>query len=256
MPDLEKGFIRIATGKKDNDVVTALVKANLIGTEYQLILVILRKTWGFGKKKDWISLTQFENITGKSRPMIWKTLEKLGNKRIIVKKSSRGKLAIYQFNKDFKSWKLGNSSTIVLQNYSTVVNQLGNSSKPNYTTAVNPQKKLLQKKLYKRNSDSRNHLVELVLKEFKNLIGHLPTDHKPRFEAYNLVRRLNSFLKDIKKEVNEENSKKAITAYFNWVSKQSWAEKVQTLSIIRRNTNIFYAEAIEPKLERQNEKES
>ncbi len=136
-PQVENGFIKIATGNSENDVLMALIKASLSGTEYQLILTILRKTWGFHKKKDWISLTQFEKITGKSRTIIWKSIKKLYNKRIIVKKKNKGKRSIYQFNKNFNEWKtlsnkrtiveklprLGNKRTTKLGNKSYIVNR-------------------------------------------------------------------------------------------------------------------------------------
>lgn len=87
--------------------------------------------------------------------------------------------------------------------------------------------------------DKRNVLVEFALKRFKDLYGFEPTDQKPRFEAYNLVRRITSMLKERNRPVDESAVLKAIGQYFDWVEDQEWSEKVQNLGTIRRKLNIF-----------------
>ena len=87
-PQKEKGFLQIASGKSDNDILPALVSMKLNGTEYQIILTVIRKTWGWNKKEDWISISQFEKITNKSRRYIIDTITSLVKKRLLVKKTS------------------------------------------------------------------------------------------------------------------------------------------------------------------------
>lgn len=103
-PQLEEGFIQIASGKSENDILSALVQANLNGTEYQCILFVIRKTWGFKKKEDWISLSQFQENTTKSRKQIIIALQELVNKRLLVKKNTLGKKTIYSPNKNIAEW--------------------------------------------------------------------------------------------------------------------------------------------------------
>lgn len=104
-PQLEKGFIRIATGKEDNDIFLALAGAKLGGTELSICLAVIRKTWGWGKKEDWISLTQFEKITKRSRQTIVNAVNELVKKTILVKKTVPGIKTIYSFNKNFLRWQ-------------------------------------------------------------------------------------------------------------------------------------------------------
>jgi len=121
-PQLENGFIQIATGDENNDILLALVHADLNGTEYQIMLFIIRKTWGFKKKEDWISITQFESHTNKSRKQIIKTLAGLVNKKLLVKKNTPGKTTTYCPNKDFTAWgTLVNKSTLVNKRLQTSV---------------------------------------------------------------------------------------------------------------------------------------
>ena len=82
-------------------------------------------------------------------------------------------------------------------------------------------------------------LVNKVIQEFEESLGFKPTDRKPRYQAYNLVRRLQAIIKDNGKEANEEVSLKAINSYFKWLKKQDWFGLVQTLDTCRRKTDIF-----------------
>ncbi len=71
----------------------------------KLYLLICRKTRGWGKEMDSISLTQFEAFTGKSRPTIIKCLRELVKFGLVVEKPST-------FHG--KTYKLGDDSNVSL----------------------------------------------------------------------------------------------------------------------------------------------
>ncbi len=71
-PQIENGHTKIA-----NEILEALMLAKLNGVEFAVVLCVLRKTYGFNKKGDQISLTQFGKFTNYSRPAICKALKKL-----------------------------------------------------------------------------------------------------------------------------------------------------------------------------------
>ena len=48
--------------------------------------MIFIKTYGWKKKEDWIALSQFQSMTGISKPSIIRALNKLFTKNIIYKK--------------------------------------------------------------------------------------------------------------------------------------------------------------------------
>jgi phage replication O-like protein O len=99
-PQLEDGYLRIA-----NEIIDALCRYRLPGEEMQCLLVVLRKTYGYGKKEDAISLSQFALITGMKRPNVSRALTGLLSKKILyVIKKDTVKTCIYTFNKDFTSW--------------------------------------------------------------------------------------------------------------------------------------------------------
>ena len=146
-PQLEDSFIRIASGKEENDILMALIKAGLSGTEYQVALLVIRKTWGYKKKEDWISLTQFENYTSKTRHGIIYAIKSLVKKNILVKKTTLGKISLYRFNKNFNQWRiLVKKNTRVKKIYITSEKKVTPLVKKNTPTKDNITKDNIQKK--------------------------------------------------------------------------------------------------------------
>jgi len=165
-PQLGKGFLRIASGKEENDLLTALIKARLNATEYQIVLLIVRKTLGWNKEKDWISFRQFENYTSKTAVSICNAINELVKKNIVVKDSIKGYRAYYQFNPRFSEWK-----TLIKK--SKVVRRKGGTYKKNDNT---PFKKTIYTKdtLTKNNNLSNDKfnpptggLVKNIVKQEK-----------------------------------------------------------------------------------------
>ena len=67
-----------------NDLVDQWIK-DLTGLEVKILLVIIRKTFGWHKTRDRISLSQFEKLTGGSRDKISESLQSLIEKGAISK---------------------------------------------------------------------------------------------------------------------------------------------------------------------------
>jgi len=93
-PQKENGYTGIA-----NEILESLVMTRLLGSEFQIVLCIIRKTYGFQKKEDRISLSQFQKDTKISRPTVVKTLKNLLSRSIINKING-----LYSFNKDWEKW--------------------------------------------------------------------------------------------------------------------------------------------------------
>lgn len=93
-PQKENGFTPIA-----NELLEAFVIHKF--TEYQrvIILFIFRKTYGWSKKEDWISNSQFVEGTGISKGNISRTLKELKLLKVVICRDN--KLSI---NKDWEKW--------------------------------------------------------------------------------------------------------------------------------------------------------
>src|SRR3990167_1257137 len=99
-PQLENGFIRIA-----NEIWEALGSYRLSGEEWLILNCVIRKTYGFQKKQDYISLSQFQEYTKLNRPAVARAIKKLVSKKILgsIKKDTSCP-TLYWFNKLFKEW--------------------------------------------------------------------------------------------------------------------------------------------------------
>ena len=98
-PQLEDGYLKIA-----NELWDALTRYRIPGEQRQCLDFILRKTYGWGKKMDVISLSQFVKATGMGKPHILRATYTLRDKNIIVIKKDNG-IVSYGINKDFDSWE-------------------------------------------------------------------------------------------------------------------------------------------------------
>lgn len=108
-PQLENGYLKIA-----NNVMEALARIRTPGEARQIVDVIIRKTYGFNKKEDNISLSQFSLATGLKKPNVIRALQKAIKINLIIKKDN-SKATKYRFNKDFDSWKPLSKKIIVIK---------------------------------------------------------------------------------------------------------------------------------------------
>ena len=103
-PQKENGYTPIA-----NEIMEALIKYPLPGSQMQCLLLIIRKTYGFNKLTDSISLTQFVEWTGINRNAVVRALNNLVKRNMVYKdkggiKSDTIITSKYRFNKHYKSW--------------------------------------------------------------------------------------------------------------------------------------------------------
>lgn len=112
-PQKEHGYTPIA-----NEVIEQLALADFTAREFKVVLVVLRKTWGWSKKKDRLSLGQIAAATGIKRHHVAVVVKALiGRNVLLVEGAPTGGNTpnAYAFNKDHESWTgapiRGNTST-------------------------------------------------------------------------------------------------------------------------------------------------
>jgi phage replication O-like protein O len=93
-PQKENGNTPIA-----NEIMEALARTYLSSYETQVIFAILRKTYGWHKKEDWISLSQLSEMTKILPQHISRTIKKLAIRSIIIRNKKK-----IGFNKDYDKW--------------------------------------------------------------------------------------------------------------------------------------------------------
>jgi phage replication O-like protein O len=101
-PQLENGYTKIA-----NELLEKLSLPGINGSEFRILLLIIRKTYGFNKKKDRISLSQFQKFTSMNNAQAIRTIKSLVSKRILIKENN-----IYKLNKNWEEWLVSKRSSI------------------------------------------------------------------------------------------------------------------------------------------------
>lgn len=97
-PQAEHGHTDIA-----HDYLERLIGADLTSREYKLMLSIIRKTWGWKKKTDWIRLAEFSTLTGISKVHCCKLLKKLYLRKFVAKHGNGNNIR-YGIQKDYDKW--------------------------------------------------------------------------------------------------------------------------------------------------------
>ena len=99
-PQTENGYTKIA-----NELLEALIRMDMSGQELRTTLLVIRKTYGYGKKEDYISLSQIAQFLKTSKVRCSQIINKLQTKGIItVKENINGLIKKYMLNKDFEQW--------------------------------------------------------------------------------------------------------------------------------------------------------
>ena len=155
-PQLENGYTKIA-----NELLEHLSRIHLSSNQWQVLLCIIRRTYGFNKKVDYIANSQICESTGLCKAVVSRTLRSLSDIKVINRKGKEIGL-----QKDWEQWKLAEQSTIdtKLAEQSTgeklaissselaiSSSELAEQSTKVSSPAVTQKKKeTIQKKLYKR----------------------------------------------------------------------------------------------------------
>jgi phage replication O-like protein O len=99
-PQLENGHTKIA-----NELMDALSKAMPGFGAGQVLLAIIRKTYGWHKKNDTISIKQIQEMTGLSRRSVIYAIQNLEAKNMIVIDRVSGRINDIGLQKDHEQWK-------------------------------------------------------------------------------------------------------------------------------------------------------
>ena len=132
-PQVEDGYTKIA-----NEILDALISHRLSGQEYQIVYFIIRKTYGFNKTCDFISMGQIAKATGIKRPKVSMILSNLYTKNILgvtekgnsVPQNGNSQPNCLYFQKDYEQWRVLPKKVTVPQNGNRSVPQNGTGGVP------------------------------------------------------------------------------------------------------------------------------
>jgi len=102
-PQAEHGHMDLA-----NEIVDAFCRNWPPASEGQILWAILRKTYGWNKQADKISISQFQELTGLSRRTVIYALQNLEAKRMVTIEKQPGGTNMISFQKDHEKWLVHN----------------------------------------------------------------------------------------------------------------------------------------------------
>jgi phage replication O-like protein O len=100
-PQTENGYTMIA-----NELLEALMQVQLAPNDWQVLLCIIRKTYGFKKKVDRIANFQIMQYTSLRKDVVSRCLSRLVVKSIITRDHK-----LVGVNKNYETWKLAEQPT-------------------------------------------------------------------------------------------------------------------------------------------------
>lgn len=114
-PQIENGYLKIA-----NELALVLARTKLTGRQWLVVWAVLAKTYGWNKKEDQISLTQFQKMTLLSRPTICDCIHRLVAMQVLgSSKIGTSSNVKYWIEKDYNKWKVPSSYVGTSSNFAT-----------------------------------------------------------------------------------------------------------------------------------------
>ena len=215
-PQAKNGHIDIA-----NEIAGALMGTNLTAYQGRVLWAIWRKTYGWHKREDWISNSQFVEMTGLRKQHVYRTLKELEQRNIVTR--SGNKIA---FNRNYREWEeLPKEVTVTSSGYS--VTDTGYTVTSTGTYKRNYTKETIQKKnnIYSRVFDFWNSL---------NIICHRRITDKMRT-------KINAAFRDF----SEDEIFKSMKNYDNVLKSDNfyWTHKWTLPDFLQRGLEKFVDEA-------------
>ncbi|WP_199614689.1 replication protein [Paenibacillus alkalitolerans] len=95
----EHGFTKLA-----DEILEAMARIKLSPTQYRVLFVVWRYTYGFNRKEHPLSLKFISEATGCDKRQLQREITKLEERKVITQKIKNGAYRIIQFNKNYDEW--------------------------------------------------------------------------------------------------------------------------------------------------------
>lgn len=209
-PQIEDGYIKIATEIQD-----AFCHFRIPGEERQVLDTIIRKTYGWNKCEDAISLSQFVEATGMNKPHVIQAIKGLLLKKVISVTEKGNDIAkVYKFNKNYEEW-IPLPKKVTLPKKVIVVTEKGNLALPKKV----PTKDTITKyTITKERVNPTRKTGASYSEEFLTFWDAYPKRSGSKKAAFDIWRKLNGERPDI------ETILHAITIQTEWRARASPGE--------------------------------
>jgi phage replication O-like protein O len=174
-PQRENGHVDIA-----NELVEQLAKINLRPYEWRTVWALFRKTYGWHKKEDRISISQFQKLTGLERRHQRRALKTLKEKNIITRNKD-GYIVAYGFQKDYTKWEVVPKQALVKSGAQTSTRVVPKQA-PKLVPKQAPTK---EKKETIQKKESILPYIQKIIRVYKEIKGY---DNQPEWDKHHYKR--------------------------------------------------------------------
>jgi phage replication O-like protein O len=143
-PQLEDGYTKVA-----NELLEALVSVQMSGSEWQYLMCLIRKSYGYNQKEAWLKNTYVAKACGLHRQRVYEAKTRLLEKNIVTQK--RDKIIL---NKDYETWKVSRKNVTLVTEKRYKVSRKSVPIKENKETILNKAAKAESMNWKKYNEDS------------------------------------------------------------------------------------------------------
>lgn len=244
-PQLEEGYFNIS-----NELWDALIKVNLGGVERQVLDAVIRKTYGWHKKEDKISISQICEMTGASKRAVVYAQQNLESKKMIIVKRTEyngAKLCnTISFNKKYEEW--------VVQNCAPQVKRNRGSAKLRKKVVQNSVKKLpgfahtkdtITKDNTKDNIMSKASPIDVTTAKelFAMLVNNNPAFAQQFKNGNKGEKECMRWAEDIRKmreiDGRESNQIRAVISWVGSADGSFWQSNIMSGSKLRKQYNVL-----------------
>lgn len=110
-PQLENGHTRIA-----NELLDALAKIRMSGTEWQVLITLFRQIYGWHRKSADISLNTLAESIGLPRQRVSEAINSLTARNVVSRKTVHGVPNTYEIQKNHILWEVSRKTVPVTEN--------------------------------------------------------------------------------------------------------------------------------------------
>lgn len=104
---IEGGFVRIP-----NDLLEVMIDSPFSASEFKIMWIVIRKTYGWNKENDLIPFSQFARFANLNLRYVKKIVSGLVRKNVLLKEKSRDG-NIFRLNKSYHCWRLWKTQSLI-----------------------------------------------------------------------------------------------------------------------------------------------
>lgn len=219
----------------------------------QILLVIFRKTYGYNKKEDKISLTTFSELTNMTTSNCSRAIKKLEKMNLITVKRDQY-ISIYQIQKDYDKWQILSKPIVI----GTIQNDSKDTITLESDTIQKDSKTTIQNDRYKRKKESLKESKEretsltsqkITSENIKELFTKHTRISNPNPETH--ITPILKILKTIPPELTEDDVGICLTQTFSKLRKENGVMMNFLLENIKKSISVKHEEILSEKKKKE-----